>query len=519
MNIMTYPVPLIVTLLLSVSFASAAGAATQDFDAGDLLKLQEQGPVVGTKVGFIWSPGIGFVSTQLPSGDGGERFIGTAGSDIPGRKLAWHPEFGLVPDNFQPDVAQDRPPVDWSATGNATRVVVWQANWLQALLDQRNPGTGFTVSEVIDVAPDGTILGVGQPDPDGAPQFFVWKEDSAPHLLQPDAGLTFVSVSALSGAGQVIAQAMTPEGVQIAVLVSPDGALQPLSGPDATPSVAKGINATGQVVGSAGEALDIAVLWNGSDAPVILSDQLSSPLPEGFRLFGANDINTSGQIAATAVTPTGSVHLMMLSPDPVAPGLYVPRNLGEIFAAGSGQTVPMLALTDSGDIVGSCGIGAESCPISPFDVADLDPDITNLADIGDDTFLPFILSTSGEPGAAAPGARPRAANSRAAGSRPNLGTSLLPRVGGGASPLSTAALPLLPFEPESTSDQTPDTSGAPGSGNGTGNETGANPPITPVPLPVAGWLLMSGLILLKGSSWAMSGMRRLRMGRTGPRSA
>ncbi len=515
----THPVPLIVTLLLSVSFASAAGAATQDLDAGDLLTLQEQGPIVGTRVGFIWSPGIGFVSTQLPSGDGGERFISTAGSDIPGRKLAWHPEFGLVPDNFEPGAAQARPSVDWSATGNATRVVVWQADWLQALQDQRDPGNGFTVSEVIDVAPDGTILGVGQPDQDGAPQFFVWKEDSAPQVLQPDAGLTFVSVSALSGAGQVIAQAMTPEGVQIAVLVSPDGALQPLSGPDATPSVAKGINATGQVVGSAGEALDIAVLWNGSDAPVILSDQLSSPLPEGFRLFGANDINTSGQIAATAITPSGSVHLMMLTPDPLAPGLYEPRNLGEIFAAGSGQTVPLLALTDSGDIVGSCALGAESCPVSPFDVADLDPSITNFADIQDDTFLPFIASASGAPGAAAPGARPRATNSRTAGSRPSLGTSLLPRSGGGTPLPSTAALPLLPFEPASTSDQTPDISGAPGSGTGTGSETGANPPITPVPLPVAGWLLMSGLILLKGSSWAVSGMRRLRTGRAGPRSA
>ena len=86
---------------------------------------------------------------------------------------------------------------------------------------------------------------------------------------------------------------------------------------------ARSINSAGTIVGSAAAA---SVVWKDG-IPYNLNDFLISP-PTDFRLFGAADINASGQIAAYALWPNSSgIFRYAILLTPVPPGAA--QSMGE----------------------------------------------------------------------------------------------------------------------------------------------------------------------------------------------
>lgn len=480
--------PLMAVLLASTCAISVSAAPQTPLggDAGVLLGSDETTSVVDTQQGFVWSPDFGFSPIQLPSDaapDNTDTLVGLAGTEVPGKGFKWHPDFGLVPADIPAGGAPAGAPVPWSPTGNALRTVIWSAEDLQALVAKISPPNGVDVVAVNDVAPNGTVLGSAKVGDTGESGYFLWNAGAPIELLDAGPGVTIVSVSALSDSGHVIGQVRNADGAEMAAVAHPDGSVRILPGPDGSGSVAKGVNSNGAVVGVSANRPETALLWGADGQPVVLADQLSSPLPDGFQLLGASDINNAGQIAATAVSGSGTVHLVTLTPDQGGAGPYTPRVIGEIYASATEAPIGRLSLSEGGAVVGECTFGARDCPTGEFDFSGLDPNITNLLNpngTGPVGFLPLITGSSfGLPGGAGLGA---GAGGGAAGpasfdrSRPDFGTPNFPTLSSGTA-----------------------TDDGPAS---------AAPISAPVPLPAAGLLLLLGVILLRGPAGVANALRR-----------
>lgn len=257
----------------------------------------------------------------MPSPDRGETLIGTVGADLPGQGLRWHPEYGLVPRDFVPGVDAVTTPATWVGTGNATRVVIWNAEDLQALADRMPLVDGAPVTAVIDVSPNGTVLGVAGT---GEPNFFAWNATGDVRVLDAGEDAQIVAVSEITDSGYVLAEVSTGGDPVTSVLIGPDGSVAPLSAPLDVVYRPKGMNEAGVVVGSAATESGQAVIWTAGGPAEPLAEKLSAPLPDGFVLTNASDISNAGQIVSTAVTPEGATTLVMLTPDLASDGQYIP---------------------------------------------------------------------------------------------------------------------------------------------------------------------------------------------------
>ena len=275
-----------------------------------------------------------------------------------------------------------------------------------------------------------------------------------------------------------------PNGPVVVDLLS-----QVLPGVCGATSVLRGVNIRGEIVGDSGGETPVATFWGVDGEPVALADRLASPLPTGFQLLGAADISDAGEIAATALSVTGSVYLIKLTPNRDAPGTYSPRLLGEIFTAIPNLPDVRLVVSEAGDIVGQCGFGAVDCPTGQFEFAGLDPSITNLG--GPVPFLPLRAGSSfaGRSSSLFGNGNGGEGIGRAGSSEntPGLINRSRPTFGG----------PTLPTLRSS---------------GGTASVTGGTIPAA-VPLPAAGFLMLLGLFLLRGPARILTALREAVVGR------
>ena len=338
------------------------------------------------------------------------------------------------------------------------------------------PPDGLTVTEVIDVSPDGKILGKAE-TADGTSVFFTWAQAGPMTIVQPADGAQMVGMSRLATSGHAVGQVATgDEQPLMAALVAPDGSVAPLPGPGGAGSVANGVNSAGVVVGASTSEPPTALIWGPDGQPMVLETMMSAPLPDGFKLLGADDINDAGEIVATALSPSGAIHAIKLTPDAQAPGQYKPRPIGELFPQGGPRPTQPMSLSNAGAIAGECAFGARDCPTGDMSFANLDTNITNFGGSGlggqPGTFLPLVtgkgLSASGrgfgQPGAGLGGDSPFDR------SRPDFGS---------------------PNFPTLTSTSTDDNAGP-----------------LPTPLPAAGALLLFSVILLRWPAGLVSYVRK-----------
>lgn len=469
-------------IVLAMAFAQAATAVTLDPN-GDDLAIDDAAPLIDNKQGFIWSATDGFAPTDLPSPDRGETLIGIVGADMPGQGLRWHPEYGLVPRNFVVGADDVTTPAIWARTGDATRVVIWNAEDLQALADQMPLVDGEPVTAVFDVSPNGTVLGAAGTD---EPDFFAWNAIGGVRVLNAGQDAQIVAVSEISDSGYVLAEVSTEGGPVTSVLISPDGSVAPLSGPVNVVYRPTGMNETGVVVGSAATEPKQAVIWTAGRPAEPLAEKLSARLPDGFVLTDASDISNAGQIVSLAVTPEGATTLVLLTPDPASIGQYIPQVLGEIAAPGVADPITTLKVSEDGRVLGNCVFGAADCPINPLEFALLDPSITNLVNQADFSAGPLPLISSFAGRTATPFAAPAAALPPA-----GIGPVALnnPAGAGGAVPpdFGSSTFPTLTTtDPSSTSAPTSST----------------------IPLPPAGFLLIFSLLALRYVARPIKAVRR-----------
>jgi len=258
-------------------------------------------------------------------------------------------------------------------------------------------------------------------------------------------------------------------------MVSLEGMVTVLTAPDGSFATVEGLNNLGQSVGSSSAEPSTAIVWDAEGTPSSLADQLSSPLPDGVTLVTAHDINDSGQIVGSGITTDGDTVLLTLTPQESLNNTYAPTIVGETFAAGTSTADSQVSLSDTGAIVGECSAGSRDCPTGIFDFASLDAGITNQ----------FV---------------------------PNLQGGEFLRLVTGAS-LSTSNNASAPVANTSTPDNTvnqtspfndtrPDfgTANFPTLGTTTDTSTTLLVDAAIVPLPAAGWLLMFGIILFRGSN-------------------
>lgn len=255
-------------------------------------------------------------------------------------------------------------------------------------------------------------------------------------------------------------------------------------------AVLRGVNSRGEIVGDSGGDPAVATFWGVDGEPVALADRLASPLPTGFQMLGAADISDAGEIAATALSATGSVYLVKLTPNRDAPGTYSPRLLGEIFTAIPELPDVRLVVSESGDIVGQCGFGAVDCPTGQFEFAGLDPSITNAGGP-----VPFLPLSAGSSFAGRSTSSSSSFSSLAAGtSGPGSFVNSPGLIDGVRPTFSSPTLPTLI------------------SSGGTASTGGGAIPAA-VPIPAAGFLLVLGLFLLRGPGRILTGLREAVFGR------
>ncbi|SFJ56567.1 hypothetical protein [Celeribacter neptunius] len=465
----------LLTIVLLNTVATAALALPQSPSAD----LAGEAPLVNNDQDFVWSPTAGFAPVTLTSDiTGSATFVGFAGTDTPGKEFRWDPDLGLVPASYKPGSGLASP-LQWSTYGKEARVVVWNAEDLQALVADMALPEGVTVTAVRDVNPAGQTLLEARVGDSGESAFFLWTKGAPVQRLEPEDGSKLISVGALSDRGDVIGQVAQPGAPDMAAILLSDGSVRVLPGLDGNGSRATGLNDAGQVVGASADDPAKAVLWGPDGQSVALAEKLSAPLPDGFTLLDAEDINNAGEIVGTAVSGTGAVHLVTLTPDPDAGGLYMPKVIGEVFASVPDVTEqPRFALSENGTIFGTCSFGALDCPTNEFAFNGLGSDITNLFNplnpASINGFQPFVtgafLSATGA--GAAGGGTGATGTPGIARQRPVFGPPTFPTVS---------------------------TTGATTTTTGTTNT---------VPLPAANVLLLLALSLMAGVSALASGWRK-----------
>ncbi|MEM6587037.1 MAG: VPLPA-CTERM sorting domain-containing protein [Pseudomonadota bacterium] len=349
--------------------------------------------------------------------------------------------------------------------GNASKPVVWRSDDKENLQALISTDGALSISQVIDVAPGGFVL--GRASDEGDQRSFVWQPGQKLQFLETDPDHTLLDARAISSSGQVIGQVKTRTGQTYAILFMSSAPPVLLRGIQGNDSQAVGLNTHGDVVGMSEGDLPQAVIWPASGGgPTALSDVIDPALPPGFTLLRADDINDAGMIVANAIDPEGRVHLVRLTPDPTRPGTYISILLGQILSDATDLPDTTLALSETGFVIGTCSMSALDCP-RPFDITALDPTITNLAPGAAQPpgFLPLIsdriLRGEGIAGA-------------------GTDTALLD------TPIGTNAPATNPFGPT----KFPGVTG----GGGGGEDITSAPTTAPIPLPAGFWLLASALI-------------------------
>lgn len=310
----TSPVPLYTLTDLGVPPGSADSAA-----AG----LNDSGQVVGTSTylshGFLYSNGsmhdLGLNAQEQGINARGQ-VVGAINTNTSG---------------FHPSLYSDGVMHDLGTLG--TQGVAYGVNasgQVVGIFSGRAGGSGFLYSGGVmrEITPGGgTALAIN--DAGQVVGEFLVGFDFHPYLYSEG---TFHDLGGFGGQGE--ARAISPNGLVAGYSQTSDGdghaflysggALRDLGTLFGVGSGAEGVNEAGQVVGSSGlpRAVTVHGTWVGAHAFVYtygtmydLNNLIEGP--SGYVITDAAGINASGQIAATAIAPSGRIHAVLLTPGAV----------------------------------------------------------------------------------------------------------------------------------------------------------------------------------------------------------
>lgn len=364
-------------------FPFAAPAATQPAPSASVEVTPEQAALFAGQRPFTWSPDGGFrdlgaLPQGLTSGQASDLFdanlvIGVLTGEQQSAAFSWDPQNGVVLFNAAPGAQTSVTAVDangrifagWQEDTEGRRAGLWTEAGFQDLNTLAQPPEGVILTEASDISPSGDIVGIARQMVNGEERriAFVWSPGGELRLLPKIGDATLETAKSASAGGYVIGQA-SASGVSQGYVWRDQVPARLLTAPDGSPSEALGVNAAGDVVGTVLGEPARAVIWPGDSSEAIdLNTRLVGPLPEGFTLVRAESINDQGQIAAYARSETGSISLVLLSPSRGArAGMYVARNLGEVYVDETLQPLSPLTITDDGNIAGGCAPLARACP-------------------------------------------------------------------------------------------------------------------------------------------------------------
>jgi probable HAF family extracellular repeat protein len=189
------------------------------------------------------------------------------------------------------------------------RAVVWDAAGSPTVLEQPGDFAGSTASAIDDF---GVITGTALRAENGTGDF------NETHIVRwtngqfADLGAVECIVRGANAAGQILCNAGGPAGLQSFVYSGGMSTVLPL--PDGFSGAAgQGINAAGEIVGSAFGNGSHAVFWK--DGTVTDLNTLIDP-SSGWLLTTGGAINDAGQIAAWGTLNGGNPHALLLTPVP-----------------------------------------------------------------------------------------------------------------------------------------------------------------------------------------------------------
>ncbi len=377
------PVMGIGALCVAALFPFAGFAATEPAPSSSVEVTPQQAALFAGQRPFTWSPDGGFrdlgaLPQGLTSGNASDVFngnlvIGVLTGEQQSVAFSWDPENGVVLLNAAPGAQTGVTAVSangsvfagWQEGAEGRRAGLWTETGFQDLNTVAQPPEGVTLTEASDISPSGDIVGIARQVINGEERqiAFVWTPGGGLKLLPNIGDAAFETAKSASAGGFVIGQAMS-SGVSQGYVWRDGEPARLLTAPDGSPSEALGVNSSGDVVGSVIGEPTSAVIWprDGGD-PIDLNTRLVGPLPDGFTLVRAESINEEGQIAAYARSETGAISLVLLSPSRGArAGMYVARNLGEVYVDETLQPLSALTISDDGSIAGGCAPLARSCP-------------------------------------------------------------------------------------------------------------------------------------------------------------
>lgn len=358
-------------------------AATQPAQSSSVEVTPEQAALFAGQRPFTWSPDGGFrdlgaLPLGLTSGNASDAFngnlvIGVLTGEQQSAAFSWDPQNGVVLFNAAPGARTSVTAVNatgsvfagWQEDSDGRRAGLWTETGFQDINTLAKPPQGLVLTEASDISPSGDIVGIARQVVNGEERqiAFVWTPGGELKLLPNIGDAAPETAKSASAGGYVIGQART-SGVSQGYIWRDQEPARLLTTPDGSPSEALGVSSDGDVVGSVTGDPTRAVIWlrDGSEA-IDLNTRLVGPLPDGFTLIRAESINDDGQIAAYARSETGSISLVLLSPSRGArAGMYVARNLGEVYVDETLQTLSPLTITNDGNIAGGCAPLARACP-------------------------------------------------------------------------------------------------------------------------------------------------------------
>ena len=370
-------------LCVASLFPFAGLAATEPNPSSSLEVTPEQVALFGGQRPFTWSPESGFrdlgeLPQGLTNGQASDLFgpnlvIGVLTEGSQSSAFSWDPQNGIVLFDAAPGTVTGVTAVDasgsvfagWQEDASGRLAGLWRDGSFQDLNTLAQPPQGVTLTEASDISPSGDIVGLARQVVNGEERkiAFVWTPGGELKLLPIIGDASPETAKSASAAGHVIGQASASGALQ--GYIWRDGqAPRLLTTPDGSETEALGVNASGAVVGTALGEPPRAMIWPGDGSEAIdLNTQLVGPLPGGLTLIRAEAINEAGEIAAYARSPSGAISLVLLTPSRGArAGMYVVRNLGELYVDETLQPLSPLSISDDGSIAGGCAPLARACP-------------------------------------------------------------------------------------------------------------------------------------------------------------
>lgn len=314
-------------------------------------------------------PGAGFLTQPSSINSSGNVAMQTSNGPIPGTPWVMGPA-GTIPLDTLPGDAGALPvtlfdngrsaggsgssidtlrPVVWSASGAITELrrpmgdsmgVVISGNgspwlvgftsaeygvldrpalWISRVLITLDVPSGFTYGAATDVNAAGRIVGVAWTP--GMTAVEGWTRDglASPVAIGQFPGQIGNQLNAVNNVGDAVGVSIDDAGVQSGLSLSA-GSLSifaPPSGYDLLDLVE--LNRAGQMIGFVNDSTGVntlqAVIMEGQQ--VIPLEQLLDPVTgAGWLLLVAQEINNSGQIAVTGLSPSGNISAAVLTPSP-----------------------------------------------------------------------------------------------------------------------------------------------------------------------------------------------------------